>query len=195
MGLYGIGEVLINIERHEAQGTILKTKIKGILPNLKDWKDSIGAILRGSLVGFFLGILPGGGAIFSSYLSYWLEKKVSKHPEKMGTGLIQGVAGPETANNAAIGGSFIPLMILGIPTNSVIAMIMGCLIIHGIAPGPTLIAKHPGIFWGFIASMYIGNGMLLILNLPLIPLLDSNPESALQGPFSIDPSLRHHRCL
>lgn len=170
MGLFGIAEVLVNIEMGEDQGQIIKTDLKGLFPSLKDWKDSIGAILRGSVVGFFLGILPGGGAIISSFVSYWVERKVSKHPEKLGTGAIAGVAAPEAANNAAVGGSFIPLMILGVPTNAVIAILMGALLIHGIRPGPDLMAKHPDIFWGFVASMYIGNGMLLILNLPLIPL-------------------------
>ena len=170
MGLFGIGEVLINIEGEDRQATIMKTSIKGLLPSLKEWKDSIVAIFQGSFVGFLLGILPGGGAIISSFVSYWIQKKISRHPEKFGTGAIEGVAAPEAANNAAVGGSFIPLMILGIPTNAVIAILMGALIIHGVKPGPQLLSKHPDIFWGFVASMYIGNAMLLVLNLPLIPL-------------------------
>jgi putative tricarboxylic transport membrane protein len=167
MGLFGIGEVLINIEIGEKKGEIIR--YKGLLPSLKDWKDSIVAIFQGSVVGFFLGILPGGGAIISSFVSYWVQRKISKHPEKLGTGAIEGVAAPESANNAGVGGSFIPLMVLGIPTNGVIALVLGALIIHGITPGPELMNKCPEVFWGFIASMYIGNGMLLILNLPLIP--------------------------
>jgi putative tricarboxylic transport membrane protein len=170
MGLYGVGEVLTNIQKGEKQGSVMKTDFKGMFPTLADWKHSIGAILRGSLVGFFLGILPGGGATISSFVAYWMERKVSRHPERLGTGAIEGVAGPEAANNAAVGGSFIPLMILGIPTSGIIAMLMGALIIHGVTPGPTLMDKHPDIFWGFVASMYIGNGMLLFLNLPLIPM-------------------------
>jgi putative tricarboxylic transport membrane protein len=170
MGLFGIGEILINIGEESQQADIMKTSLKGLLPSLKDWKDSIVAIFQGSIVGFLLGILPGGGAIISSFVSYWIQKKISRHPEKFGKGSIEGVAAPEAANNAAIGGSFIPLMILGIPTNAVIAILMGALIIHGVKPGPELLSKHPDIFWGFVASMYIGNAMLLILNLPLIPL-------------------------
>ncbi len=169
MGLYGVGEVLINIETGEEQEQIAKTSVKELLPTFKDWKDSASAIAQGSVVGFLLGILPGGGAIIASFVSYWLQKKISKHPEKLGTGVIEGVAAPETANNAAVGGAFVPLLTLGIPTNGVIAILMGALIIHGVRPGPDLIEKYPEIFWGFVASMYIGNGMLLILNLPLIP--------------------------
>ena len=169
MGIFGVGEVFINIEKGDQRATLMETSYKGLLPSLKDWKESIVAILQGSVVGFFLGVLPGGGAIISSFVSYWVQRKISRHPEKLGTGAIEGVAAPEAANNAAIGGSFIPLMILGIPTNAVIAILMGALIVHGVKPGPDLLDKYPDIFWGFVASMYIGNGMLLILNLPLIP--------------------------
>jgi len=119
---------------------------------------------------FFFGILPGGGATISSFVSYAIERKISKHPERFGTGVIQGVAAPESANNAAVGGSLIPLTVLGIPTNAIIAMLMGALIIHGVRPGPDLLQKNPEIFWGLVASMYMGNVMLLILNLPLIPI-------------------------
>lgn len=167
MGLFGVGEVLVNLEKPE-EGHIVKAAYKGLLPSLKDWKDSIGAILRGSVVGFFLGVLPGGGATISSFAAYGLERKISKHPEKFGKGAIEGVAAPEAANNAAVGGSMIPLLSLGIPTNGIIALLLGALIIHGLRPGPELLEKNPEIFWGFVASMYIGNGMLLVLNLPLI---------------------------
>ena len=169
MGVFGVGEVLVNIEKGDLRATIMETSYKGLLPSFKDWKESIVAILQGSVVGFFLGVLPGGGAIISSFVSYWIQRKISRHPERLGKGAIEGVAAPESANNAAIGGSFIPLMILGIPTNAVIAILMGALIIHGVKPGPDLLDKYPDIFWGFVASMYIGNGMLLVLNLPLIP--------------------------
>ena len=169
MGLYGVGEVLTNIATGEKKGSIIKTPFKGLLPSLKDWKDSIGAILRGSALGFFLGILPGGGATIASFAAYGLEKKISKDPGRFGTGAIEGVASPESANNAAVGGSFIPLMVLGIPTNGIIAMLMGALIIHGVRPGPDLLEQQPTVFWGFVASMYIGNVLLVILNLPLIP--------------------------
>lgn len=169
MGLFGIGEVLTSME---ASGgvDILKTKIKGLLPNWKDWKDSIGAILRGTFLGFFLGILPGGGAVLSSFLAYGVEKKISKHPERFGTGVIEGVAAPEAANNSATAGAFIPLFTLGIPSNAVMALLLGALMIHGLQPGPMLLRQNPEIFWGTVVSMYIGNVMLLVLNLPLIGL-------------------------
>jgi putative tricarboxylic transport membrane protein len=169
MGLFGIGEVLTSMEE-SGEVDVLKTKIKGLLPNRKDWKDSIGAILRGTFLGFFLGMLPGGGAVLSSFLSYGVEKKVSKHPEKFGTGVIQGVAGPESANNSATAGAFIPLFTLGIPSNAVMALLLGALMIHGLQPGPMLLRQNPEIFWGTVVSMYIGNAMLLVLNLPLIGL-------------------------
>ncbi len=167
MGLFGISEVLINIETTIHQ-EIFETKIKNLLPTLRDWANSIGAILRGSVIGFFLGALPGGGAILSSFVSYAVEKKISKHPEKFGTGVIEGVAGPETANNAGTGGAFVPLFALGIPCNPVTAILLAALMIHGLQPGPLLLKQNPDLFWGTIISMYIGNIMLLVLNLPLI---------------------------
>lgn len=169
MGLFGVGEVLVNLEE-SLNIEVFKAKIKGLLPNLRDWMESIGAIIRGTFLGFFLGVLPGGGAIIATFVSYALEKKLSKRPEKFGTGVIEGVAGPEAANNAASSGAFIPLFILGLPSNAITALLLGALIIHGVHPGPFLINKHPEIFWGTIMSMYIGNVMLLILNLPLIGL-------------------------
>jgi putative tricarboxylic transport membrane protein len=167
MGLFGISEVLLNVES-KIKREIFETKIKGLLPNRKDWRDSTWPIIRGSIVGFFLGILPGGGAVISSFVSYGMEKKLSRHPERFGTGVIEGVAGPESANNAAAGGAFIPLMTLGIPANAVMAMLLGALTIYGMQPGPMLIKQHPDLFWGVVTSMYIGNIMLLVLNLPLI---------------------------
>jgi putative tricarboxylic transport membrane protein len=167
MGVFGISEVLLNVEQNLSR-QIFETKIKGLLPNLKDWKDSKWPIVRGTLIGFFLGVLPGGGAIISSFVSYAVEKRVSKHPEKFGKGAIEGVAGPESANNAAIGGAFIPFFSLGIPPNVVMALLLGALMIHGVQPGPLILKQHPDIFWGTVASMYVGNGMLLLLNLPLI---------------------------
>jgi putative tricarboxylic transport membrane protein len=169
MGFFGIGEVLSSLEK-SVNFELLTTKIRGLLPNLKDWRDSIGAILRGTFLGFFLGVLPGAGAILSSFVSYATEKKISKHPEEFGKGAIEGVAGPESANNAAATGAFIPLFSLGIPSNSVTALLLGALMIHGVQPGPLLVVKHPDVFWGTIISMYIGNVMLLVLNLPLIGL-------------------------
>jgi putative tricarboxylic transport membrane protein len=169
MGLFGIAEVLRNLEG-SVDFDIFKTKIKSLLPTVKDWSESIGAMIRGTFLGFFLGLLPGGGVVISSFLSYALEKRISKHPEKFGTGVIEGVAGPESANNAASSGSFIPLFTLGIPSNPIIALLLASLMIHGVQPGPLMISQHPDVFWGTIASMYIGNVMLLVLNLPLIGL-------------------------
>jgi putative tricarboxylic transport membrane protein len=167
MGLFGISEVLLNIEE-ATQREIYKTKIAHLFPTLRDWKDSIFPIIRGTLIGFFLGILPGGGAVIASFGAYAIEKRISRHPEKFGTGAIEGVASPEAANNAASQGAFIPLLTLGIPANVVMAILLGALLIHGIKPGPLLMKQHSDLFWGVIGSMYIGNLMLLILNLPLI---------------------------
>jgi putative tricarboxylic transport membrane protein len=167
MGLFGISEILVNIEQ-PLKRKIYETKIKGLLPTLQDWVVCKWAVLRGTVIGFFLGILPGGGAVLASFVSYAVEKRVSKYPEKFGTGVIEGVAAPESANNAAAQSSFIPLLSLGIPPNVVMAVLFGGLLIHGIQPGPLLIRSHPEIFWGVVMSMYIGNVMLLALNLPLI---------------------------
>ncbi|MBI4495478.1 MAG: tripartite tricarboxylate transporter permease [Deltaproteobacteria bacterium] len=169
MGLFGISEILINIETY-VKRAVVETRIENLFPNLEDWKKSIAPILRGTFIGFFLGILPGGGAVLSSFASYAVEKRISKNPEEFGRGAIEGIAGPETANNSATGGAFIPLLSLGIPSNVVMALILGALLVHGIIPGPLLISKNPDLFWGVIGSMYIGNVMLLILNLPLIGL-------------------------
>jgi putative tricarboxylic transport membrane protein len=169
MGLFGIAEVLDNLEKG-LRRDIFKTSISQLFPNRQDWKLSIGPIARGTILGFFLGILPGGGALISSFTSYALEKRISKHPERFGKGAIEGVAGPESANNSATGGAFIPLLTFGIPANVVMALVLGALLIHGIQPGPLLIKQHPHLFWGVVVSMYIGNIMLLVLNLPLIPL-------------------------
>lgn len=167
MGLFGISEILINIEQ-PLKREIYETKIKGLFPTLKDWAVAKWAILRGTVIGFFLGILPGGGAVLASFVSYGVEKRFSKYPEKFGTGVIEGVAAPEASNNAAAQASFIPLLSLGIPPNVVMAVLFGGLLIHGIQPGPLLIQKHPDLFWGVVMSMYVGNAMLLALNLPLI---------------------------
>ncbi len=169
MGLYGLSEVFLNIEKMLVM-RVADTPMKGLLPNRKDWRDSTGSIMRGTLIGFLLGILPGAGGIVSTFVSYTVEKKLSKRPELFGTGMIAGVAGPEAANNAASGGAFIPLLTLGIPCNVVMAMLLGALMIHGVRPGPLLMNEHPDLVWGLIASMYVGNGMLLLLNLPLIGL-------------------------
>jgi putative tricarboxylic transport membrane protein len=167
MGLFGVAEVLTGLESLVPR-SILQTKIKNLLPNLQDWKESAGPITRGSVIGFLCGILPGAGAVMSTFLSYTMEKKLSKHPEEFGKGAIAGVAGPETANNAAAGGAFVPMLALGIPPNPIMGILLGSLMIHGVSAGPLLITQHPDIFWGVIASMYVGNIMLVLLNLPLI---------------------------
>jgi putative tricarboxylic transport membrane protein len=167
MGLFGIAEVLSNLDTPE-QRAVLGARIKGLLPNREDWRRSYGPVARGSLIGFLVGVLPGGGATISSFVAYGVEKRISKKPEAFGTGAIEGVASPEAANNAASTSSFIPLLTLGIPGNASIAMILVALMIHGIRPGPQMISEHPDIFWGVAASMYVGNLMLLALNLPLV---------------------------
>ena len=168
MGLFGVGEILRNMESPLKGRTVYHEHIRGLLPSRRDWRLSIGPILRGSVVGFFAGVLPGGGGGLASYTSYALEKKVSKEPQEFGRGAIQGVAGPEASNNAGSQGAFVPLLTLGIPANSVTALLVGALMIHGVQPGPQIISQSPDIFWGVITSMYLGNAILLILNLPLI---------------------------
>ncbi len=167
MGVFGLGEIFAGLETI-IKGEIVSTRVGQVWPTMKDWVASRMAILRGTLVGFFIGVIPGGGAVISSLVSYAVEKKVSRHPEEFGQGAIAGVAGPESANNAASSSSFIPLLTLGIPGNASIAMIFAALLIKGVTPGPFLIQEHPEVFWGVIASMYIGNVMLLVLNLPLV---------------------------
>jgi putative tricarboxylic transport membrane protein len=169
MGLFGISEILLNVEKKIKQ-ELLTTKVKGLFPNWEDWKRCSLPILRGTVSGFFLGILPGGGAVLASFVSYAVEKRISKHPEQFGKGAIEGVAAPESANNAAAQGAFIPLLTLGIPANVVMAILLGALMIHNITPGPMLVKEHPQLFWGVITSMYVGNILLLVLNLPLIGL-------------------------
>jgi len=167
MGLFGISEVLLNVQQ-PIQRSVVEDKIRNLLPTLEDWSASIGPILRGTVLGFFLGVLPGGGSLISSFAAYAMERKVSQHPEKFGKGAIEGVAGPEAANNSATAGAFVPLLTLGIPSNAVMALLLGALVIYGVQPGPRLVQEHPQLFWGVVASMYVGNVMLLILNLPLI---------------------------
>jgi putative tricarboxylic transport membrane protein len=167
MGLFGVSEILENLEG-DLKREVFKTRIRNLWPSFKDWMDSKWAIVRGSIIGFVLGILPGGGAVISTFVSYAVEKKVSKNPEKFGKGAIEGVAGPESANNASAGASLIPLLSLGIPPNPIMAIFFSALLIHGIQPGPLLIKQNPELFWGLVASLYLGNGLLLVLNLPLI---------------------------
>lgn len=166
-GLFGVGEILHSLESDEKIQAVA-ARIKNIWPTRKDFRDSSGAIARGSVLGFFIGVLPGGSGMLASLASYGMEKRRAKDPSRFGRGAIEGVAGPETSNNASSTSTFIPLLTLGIPSNVVLALIYGALLIQGITPGPQLITQHPGVFWGVIASMYIGNLMLLMLNIPMI---------------------------
>lgn len=169
MGLFGLGEVFIIVSRSAGvRGHVLPPS--SLLPTRQDWRDSIVPISRGSVLGFLIGVIPGGGPTIASFASYAIERRFSRYPERFGTGTIEGVAGPESANNAAVAGAFIPLLTLGIPGNVVIALLLGAFMIHGVVPGPALIAQHPNVFWGVVASMYVGNVLLLILNVPLIGL-------------------------
>jgi putative tricarboxylic transport membrane protein len=169
MGLYGVAEVLINVERG-LKRTVAGGQIKDILPSREDWRRSAAPIARGTLVGSALGTLPGAGVVLASFLAYTLERRVSNDPSRFGQGAIEGVAAPEAANNAAAQCGFIPLLSLGIPANVATALLLGAFVILGVQPSPTLISTHPGLFWGTVASMYVGNVMLLILNVPLIGL-------------------------
>jgi putative tricarboxylic transport membrane protein len=167
MGLFGVGEILHSLERTEKVQAVTR-KIRHIWPSRTDLHDSAGAIGRGSVLGFLIGVLPGGGGVVSSLASYALEKRRAQDPSRFGRGAIEGVAGPETANNASSTSAFIPLLTLGIPANAVLALIFGALLVQGVTPGPQLIDQHPEIFWGVIASMFVGNLMLLALNIPLV---------------------------
>jgi len=168
MGLFGVGEILLSMEKPVLE--VIKTKFTDLLPKRKEWGVSAGAIGRGTVIGFFLGLIPGIGAIIPTFLAYVVEKKVSKHPEKFGTGIIEGVASPETANNSYANAAMVPLLSLGIPGSPTLAVLMGAFIIHGLTPGPFLFKERPDVVWGLIASLYVGNVMLLILNLPLVGL-------------------------
>ena len=169
MGMFGLGEIVRNLE-NEATRSVMVTKIKGLMPTKEDFKRIWAPILRGTALGSMLGILPGSGSILGSFASYSLEKKISKDPSRFGKGAIEGVAGPESANNAGAQTSFIPMLTLGIPSNPVMALMIGAMIIQGIQPGPSVITEQPSLFWGIIVSMWIGNFFLIVLNLPLIGL-------------------------
>jgi putative tricarboxylic transport membrane protein len=169
MGVFGIAEILRNLENPEAR-SVKTTQIGRLLPSREDLRRSFGPIVRATGIGSVLGILPGNGAVLGPFASYALEKKLAKDPSRFGKGAIEGVAGPEAANNAGAQTSFIPLLTLGIPPNAVMALMVGAMTIHGLIPGPQVMAKHPTLFWGMIASMWIGNLFLLIINLPLIGL-------------------------
>ena len=180
IGLFGLGEILYNIEQREQNVSVMETP-KNLLPTRQDWRDSLTPIGRGSLIGFGIGVMPGGLPSVATLISYALEKRLAKHPERFGKGAIEGVAGPETANNAATAVGFVPLLTLGIPTNSVLALLLAAFMLHGVTPGPLLLFKYPDVFWGVVASMYIGNVMLLVLNLPLIGLF----VQILKTPYTI----------
>lgn len=184
MGLYGIGEVLLIAERITGVPQMIRVKFRELFPTLAEWKRAFPPMLRGGGVGFLIGLIPGPAAILSTFTSYALEKKISKHPEEFGKGAIEGVAGPEAANNSATAGAMVPLLALGVPFAPATAMLLGALIIHGVQPGPLLMKQQPEIFWGVVASMYIGNVVLLILNLPLVGVFASIlrlPQHLLMG--------------
>src|SRR5882724_1811483 len=167
VGLFGLGEILSTPSSTVTQ-KVVSPRLRELLPSKKEWRESAMPIARGSVLGFIIGIVPGSAHIISSFLSYALEKRLSKHPEEFGKGAVAGVAGPESANNSASTGAFVPMLALGLPTGPVTAVLMAALLIHGVPPGPQLVTEHPQVFWGFVASMYVGNLMLLMLNLPLV---------------------------
>jgi TctA family transporter len=167
MGVFGIAEIIHNLTSAERRD-LVSAKVTGLMPTLDDLKQSFAPILRGTVLGSFLGLLPGGGAVLASFSAYTLEKKLSRTPERFGKGAIEGVAAPEAANNAAAQTSFIPMLTLGIPSNPVMALMIGGMMIHGIIPGPQVMEQRPGLVWGLIVSMWLGNLMLIVLNLPLI---------------------------
>jgi putative tricarboxylic transport membrane protein len=168
MGLFGITEVIQIISKKSESVIVKSVSLREILPNREEIRRSVGPTMRGSILGFFIGLIPGPAAVIASFTSYALEKKISKHPEEFGHGAVEGLAGPESANNAASGGAFLPLMALGIPFAPPMALVLAALLITGITPGPTFVQDHPDMFWAFVGSMYIGNVLLLILNLPLV---------------------------
>jgi len=167
MGMFGLGEIIRNLES-ESERSVVIAKITSLMPTKEDWRRMIAPILRGTVIGSVLGILPGSGSILGSFAAYSIEKKISKNRAQFGKGAIEGVAAPEAANNAGAQTSFIPMLTLGIPSNPVMALMVGAMIIQGIQPGPSVITEQPKLFWGIIASMWIGNLMLVVLNLPLV---------------------------
>ena len=167
MGVFGVGEIVRNLENKRV-GTTIQSRVLDLVPTWEELKSTVAPILRGTALGSVLGVLPGGGAILASFAAYSLERRIAKEPQRFGKGAIEGVASPESANNAGAQTSFIPMLTLGIPSNPVMALMVGALLINGIVPGPNLMTQRPELFWGVIASMWIGNLMLLILNLPLI---------------------------
>jgi putative tricarboxylic transport membrane protein len=169
VGVFGIAEVLITLEQSSENFKIIKTTLRDMLITREDMRRSAGPIARGTIIGFFTGVLPGAGATIASFFAYFTEKRLSKYPEKFGTGMIEGVASPEAANNSSTGGSMIPLLTLGIPGSGTTAVMLGALTLFSLQPGPLLFTKNPDFVWGLIASMYIGNVMLLVLNIMFVP--------------------------
>ena len=167
VGLFGISEILVTAGAPK-QREVLKPKLRDLLPTTEELRDSAKPILRGTVLGFFIGIIPGSAHIISTFVSYAMERRLSKHPERFGKGAIEGVAGPESANNAASEGALVPMLALGVPTGPIPAVLLAALMVHGITPGPLFIKEQPAIFWGLIASMYVGNLVLLLLNLPMV---------------------------
>jgi putative tricarboxylic transport membrane protein len=169
VGLFGVSEILLAAGGAEAP-KVQQPKLRDLIPSREEFRLSVGPIARGSLLGFLIGIIPGSAHIISSFVSYGIERRISSHPERFGQGAIEGVAGPESANNAAATGAFVPMLALGIPTSPVTAVMIAAIMVHGVLPGPMLIQQQPELFWGFVASMYVGNVVLLILNLPMVGL-------------------------
>ncbi|MBP0437718.1 tripartite tricarboxylate transporter permease [Tianweitania sediminis] len=172
IGLFGISELLMLARNRPDSGAVLTppNRLFAFLPNREESRRSVMPIARGSVLGFLVGLLPGGGAVLASFLSYAIERKLSKHPEEFGRGAVEGLAGPEAANNSGTAGAFVPMLTLGIPSNAVTALLLGAFLIHGVVPGPLIMEQHPEVFWGVIASMYVGNVILVLLNVPLIGL-------------------------
>src|SRR5205809_569678 len=179
VGLFGLGEIL-STPSATVIGKVIAPKLRELLPSRTEWRQSAMPIARGSVLGFLVGLAPGSAHIISSFLSYAVERRLSKHPEEFGKGAVAGVAGPESANNAASTGAFVPMLALGLPTGPITAVLIAALMIHGVPPGPTLVNEHPNIFWGFVASMYVGILMLLALNLPLVSIF----VNVLQLPYA-----------
>jgi putative tricarboxylic transport membrane protein len=169
VGLFGLSEILLTAGQ-ETPPEVIKPRLADLLPSREEWRDSAWPIARGTVLGFLIGIIPGSAHIIASFVSYAVERRVSKHPERFGHGAIAGVAGPESANNSATSGAFVPMLALGVPSGPIPAVMLAALMVHGVSPGPLLITQQPALFWGFIASMYVGNIVLLILNLPLVGL-------------------------
>jgi putative tricarboxylic transport membrane protein len=169
VGLFGLSEILLSAGQ-AVRGEIHRPRLRELLPSRQEWREAGGPIARGTVLGFLIGILPGPGHVISSFVSYAVERRLSRHPERFGQGAVEGVAGPESANNAATSGAFVPMLALGLPSGAIPAIMMAAMMIHGLAPGPLLIQQQPQLFWSFIASMYVGNVVLLILNLPFVGL-------------------------